>query len=487
MVKDKIREIIGVENIEFLTHAKNYLSSQFIIAALGLISVPIFTRLLSRSEYGLLAVFGSLTTIFTIFLGLNIQGSVNRYYHEKTHDFDSFLGSNIVFMAVFNAVLVAVLYFFAGAIARAVRVESNLLLAAVLLSAATIPTSMLLAYLMAAKQSKKYAFFEVLKRAAMLAVAVAWVWSLAENRYWGKVYASLAVTGLFSVYALYRLAKTSRISLDLQHVKYSLKFGVPLIPHALSATALTYFDRIIINQLVGSSDTGLYHVACRVGMAMEAVIMATNRAWVPIFYKAMREGAYEKIGRLASNYARYIYFCSIGLILFSREIVVLLADRAFHSAMHLVPVIILGYVFLFLYTLYAGFSFYRKKTTLISLNTMIACGANIGLNYWLIPQFGYSAAAYTTLASYLLLFALHYLNVRLVLKEAAIPLARVLPGLFLVCASVACLALISQYISVGWLKFSAKFAFVSFAGYWLLLRKRHGSDPADRQVPGVRG
>lgn len=486
-MKDKIKELFGVENVDFLSHAKDYLSAQFFVMALGLISVPIFTRLLSRSEYGMLSVFGSLITIFAIFMGLHIHGSIIRHYHEKTEDFDGFLGSNVVFMTVFNVMLATVLYFFAGAIARAVGIESGLLFAAVLVSAVTIPINMLLYYLVAARKSKGYAFFTVLMDAAMLAVAVAWVWSLAENRYWGKVYATLAVTALFSVYALYRLVKTSRISLNLQHVKYSLKFGVPLIPHALSTTALIHFDRVIINQLAGSSDTGLYHVAYRVGMAMNAVIMATNNTWVPIFFEAMREELYEKIGRLASNYARYIYFCAVCLILFSREVVVLLADREFHAAMHLVPIIVLSYVFFFLYTLYACFSFYRKKTVLISLNTMIACGANIGLNYWLIPQFGYSAAAYTTLASYLLLFALHYLNARFVLKETALPLTRVLPGLLLVCASVAGLVLISEYIRMGWLEIVAKVALVSFAGYWLFLRKKPENGQNSRQVSGIQG
>ena len=41
------------------------------------------------------------------------------------------------------------------------------------------------------------------------------------------------------------------------------------------------------------------------------------------------------------------------------------------------------------------------------MNTLIAAGCNIVLNYIFIPRYGYVAAAYTTLVSYLGAFVLH--------------------------------------------------------------------------------
>ena len=49
--------------------------------------------------------------------------------------------------------------------------------------------------------------------------------------------------------------------------------------------------------------------------------------------------------------------------------------------------------------------------------TLFTGGINIGLNYWLIPIYGYVAAAYTTLVSWFLLFLFHFLNVKYILKE----------------------------------------------------------------------
>ena len=106
---------------------------------------------------------------------------------------------------------------------------------------------------------------------------------------------------------------------------------------------------------------------------------------------------------------------AISLILFAQEIVQLLSTKEYVKALPIVPVIIISYVFLYLYTLFANYSFYYKKTGYISLATLVTL-VNIVLNYLLIPRFGYIIAAYTTLFSYILLFVFHYTVIRFILK-----------------------------------------------------------------------
>jgi len=100
--KNNLIQLIGIENLEFISHSKNYLSAEIFTKALAFISVPIFTRLLLPNEYGILAIFSSIISIFTILLGFNIRGAVARYYYEKSNDFAEFLGSNLLFILLFN-------------------------------------------------------------------------------------------------------------------------------------------------------------------------------------------------------------------------------------------------------------------------------------------------------------------------------------------------------------------------------------------------
>ncbi|MCR5790001.1 MAG: polysaccharide biosynthesis C-terminal domain-containing protein, partial [Lachnospiraceae bacterium] len=58
-----------------------------------------------------------------------------------------------------------------------------------------------------------------------------------------------------------------------------------------------------------------------------------------------------------------------------------------------------------------------KKTPIIAASSCVAALLNYLLNLCFIPRFGYIAASYTTLASYIVLMLLHYIAVRFYLKE----------------------------------------------------------------------
>ncbi len=472
-IRNKFINIIGIENIEFISHTKNYLSAGIFTRALSFISVPIFTRLLLPNEYGILAIFSSIISIFDILLGFNIRGAVARYYYEKSNDFAEFLGSNLLLILFFNFFAISLIYLIKDSIANFFVIISYLFLIAILISAFTIPCEMYLAYLQASKQSKKFSLISINKGILSLIVSIIWVYLLKENRYYGQVYSSLLITTVFAVYMIYNLVKLSKLNFKLEHIKYSIRFGVPLIPHAFSGFILAFFDRIIINQLTGSLNTGLYSFAYNVGTVMHIVAMAMNKSWVPIFYQNMANEDFKKIDNLAYNYSKYIYFAAIGLILFSKEIVSLMAAEEYHTALPVVPIIVIGYVGVFLSTLYASYSFYRKKTGLISLATLFAGGINIGLNYWLIPIYGYVAAAYTTLVSYFLLFLFQFLNVKYILKEKdIISIGRVLLNFGWIILSVLVFVFTNSYINLIVISLIIKILFVVFIGWMFFIKDK---------------
>ena len=55
--KQKIKERIGLENIELVVHSKNYFISKTATKALAFLFLPIFTRLLAPSDYGTYSLF----------------------------------------------------------------------------------------------------------------------------------------------------------------------------------------------------------------------------------------------------------------------------------------------------------------------------------------------------------------------------------------------------------------------------------------------
>jgi O-antigen/teichoic acid export membrane protein len=422
------KKLIHKDNIEFMKHTKNYLGASMIKNLLLVLSIPLFTRWLAKEEYGILSIFTSLVTLMTIGFGLNLRGGIIRYYFENEDDFDAALGSNLIFISVFNFFLLIFLFLVNNQLADFFTIDRRVFFLAVVAALFSVPLEIYLRYLQGSKQSKKFFHVSVVRIAGVLAVAIGIMYYLSKERYYGKIFGELAVTGLLAVYAIYKMTKLAKFAFDWKYIRYTLRFSLPLIPHAMSRYILGYFDRIIINQLGTAVETGIYSFAYDVGMAMNVIVMATIKAWHPIFFEEYNNKNYEKIDRMVKDYAQKIYFFAVVIILFAKETTLIIADRKYYDALEIIPVIVLGYVFVFLYTLYFQYASYRKRTELISLNTFIAGFVNIFLNYWLIPIYGYKIAAATTLFSYILLF--HFANAKFVLKEHVITLKKLLPGLF---------------------------------------------------------
>jgi O-antigen/teichoic acid export membrane protein len=174
---------------------------------------------------------------------------------------------------------------------------------------------------------------------------------------------------------------------------------------------------------------------------------------------------------MAIQYSKYIFLSAIILILFSKEIVMILADESYYRALDLVPIIILSYIFVFLYTLFGNYSFYRKKTGLISIATLLAGLINIGLNYWLIPEFGYIAAAYTTLVSYILLFLFHYFNAKFIVGGTVIKLNKILMDFSVVLFFAFLYLLLFNFISSFIILFTLKILISIISLYYFILKK----------------
>ena len=74
----------------FIKNFKNYSIGQFFLQGFGILTVPIFTRLLSVSEYGMVNIFVYNLNVFTVIYSFSIGQSVVRYYYERKMIFNSF-------------------------------------------------------------------------------------------------------------------------------------------------------------------------------------------------------------------------------------------------------------------------------------------------------------------------------------------------------------------------------------------------------------
>ena len=134
-------------------------------------------------------------------------------------------------------------------------------------------------------------------------------------------------------------------------------------------------------------------------------------------FERLHKNDVKTVKTIASRYAFGIFVFSVIVMLSAPELIWLLGTEEYREVIYVVIPIVLGGFFSFLYTIPVQVEYYYEKTNYIA---MCSCGAavlNIILNWFFIPRYGYIAAAYTTLVTYLIYFVFHYLIVKKIVKQ----------------------------------------------------------------------
>lgn len=183
--------------------------------------------------------------------------------------------------------------------------------------------------------------------------------------------------------------------------------SMPLVLHGIALNILSQSDRTMITWLADASQTGIYSLIYNFSMLATALTTALEGVWVPWFTEHLKNGEKEVINTKVKDYISLITITMVSLVLVGPEVVKLLADKKYWEGITIIPPILLSNFFIFVYTFYVNVEHFHKKTLIITINTVIAAAINIALNYILIPKYGYVAAAYTTLVSYIITAILH--------------------------------------------------------------------------------
>ncbi len=228
---------------------------------------------------------------------------------------------------------------------------------------------------------------------------------ITDNLYYGKIFPDVLFNALFAI-ALVICYGTGK-KLNKEYLKHGLKISLPLIIHGAALNILSNSDRIMITWLANASQAGIYSLSYSLGMVTYAITVSIDGIWIPWFTNKMIEKSYKEINSITKDYVKLITYIMCCLILVSPEILKILASESYWEGIKLVPIIICGNYFFFIYNIYTNLEHFYKKSNQITALTIFAAVLNLVLNYIFIPKIGYTAAAYTTAFSYFVVFVLH--------------------------------------------------------------------------------
>lgn len=418
---------------ELLKHGKNYVSASILVKGLSVISIPILTKilLLDPSDFGLLSVFTSMVTMFAIIDGFGIRSVVQPFYYDDKFDFKTMFSSNAIFIWLSGIIISIISLLFRDLLAQKLNVPVNLIIFAITAGFFISSLDYSKAYLRTIKKSKLISRLAVIRAISVLTLTITITFQLNEYRYFGSIISQTSIGFLLFLFSIRVIRQSGFTKINKRYIKTAFVLGFPVMFHLLSGTILKYFDQIMINSIVGSTATGLYSFAYKVGMLFELVTSGLNQSWTPIMYEKLRDKNYKAINVTIKKYSFFVSLLALILVIISPYVVKILATPKYYTALPIVPIVITGFIFQYWYSIYVIYSFHAKKTKVLALITVISGALNIGLNAIFIPIYGYIAAAWTTLFTYLIYFLMHFVNVQTRIKpDQSIPLKYVMkPGI----------------------------------------------------------
>ncbi|MBQ7473705.1 MAG: flippase [Oscillospiraceae bacterium] len=382
-----------------------YTASSFLTKGIAFISTPIFTRLLSSNDFGEYNNFTAWAGIIVIVATMDMHTTVNRARYDY-ENLDGYLSSVALSGTIVTTIIWGIVQLFPTFFCKLFSMEMpyiNLLFITTMVSPALT--------LLQAKNRihYKYKTYVALSLGSVFlstAVSVTLV-LLMKDKLTGRIighYGTVFVIDLLVyIYIIYKGRQ-----FKWSEFKYALLICIPMIPHLLSKYVLNQSDRIMIKQFCGASDTAYYSLAYTCAMIPIMLAQATNIAWSPWSSEQIHLGRYENIRKASYYYILLFYAIVFGVFLLGPEIVFVLGGKKYTQAIYVLPPVVMGAAFQFLYNLYVALEQFAKKTVGMALATVAAAIINIVLNWLLIPRYGYIAAAYTTLVGYACLLISHF-------------------------------------------------------------------------------
>ena len=391
-----------------------YVISNVLIRAVGIITAPIYTRLLTTAETGYANDFNNCVALLSVVVGLCLIYSVGRAKIDFEDRFDEYMSSIQSLSGIFGLAILIAMFIFCPA--EGILKYDRLFLMILFAYLALYPSIDYMQYKFRFEyRYKENIAISVIITVATLIITVALLLLFPHNRGFVKIIGTVVPSSLVAIWCCSNILLKGKTFYNKEYWMYALRIGLPMIPHGLSMILLARIDTSMVRNICGLSDTGLYTQGYTIGTLLMFVTNAVAQAWLPWFNEKLHADDYKAI----RDKNRFMMFtgCVITLMFIAAapEAVKILFARSYWEAMYVVPPVALGTLCQYFYTNYVNAELYYKKTSLIAVNSVIAAIVDIGLNAYFIPRYGYIAAAYTTLAGYFVLMVLHFVCTRFIL------------------------------------------------------------------------
>ena len=383
-----------------------YGSGDVAIQLVNFLLLRVYVKYLTETDYGVLALLGSVEAIAKLFFRWGVDGAYMRLWYdcEDTAARQRLSSTLFFFLLALNGILL-ILSLALAPIASGWLIGSvsyTVALQLVLLNTFAIGFTFIPFHVLRIEnKSREFSALTLARSASTLILRIILIVGLGYGLM-GVVIADIVVTAVMLAVMFRWFAKLIRPVFSRQILRDALSFGLPRVPHGFALQLMAVGDRLVMKFLGTPLEAiGMYSIGVSFGLIPKIALGAFEYAWAPFYYAASREPGADRIFSRVTTYGvAALALMTAGLAAIARDLLHVMTHGQYDAAAGVVVWTAVGVFFYGIYLLTSIGLNITKNTRYYPVSTAIGAGVNLGLNLWLIPRYGIIGAAWATGAAY---------------------------------------------------------------------------------------
>lgn len=389
----------------YIANFTSYSIAKIIGLGAPFILLPLLTRVLPPSEYGVIALFNSFVSVVSIILSSGMAGAIARAYVDREDEgfgfssyvYTAFVSYTILFL--FVAAFLVLLSSF-----NVLQDSFLLFLAITYAYFSNFKESLLKLYVM---RSDSFRFTVLSLLPLFTSMLVTLVFVYLEYEFWEIRVVPIVLVELVAGVCVVVVLQKMKYILCICSGKYFkdlVKFVMPLLPHSVGLMLLGVVDKLMVSSTLGADSLGIYGVAFSLASLLMVAVIPLDQTLTPLIFRLFKDPVYTNIKKYKKLFLVYIVFitlasgCLYFLIIYFGPWFV---GSEYISSLELVLPLLLGQMCFGFYRYFVKLIFYKKITIWVSFSTMLGGVVSLLLLYYLIPLYGLYGVAVASSSGYL--------------------------------------------------------------------------------------
>lgn len=292
-----------IKTNKVLQAGMGYTIGNYLLKGINLITLPIFARLMNKTDYGLFNIYMSYEGIFVILIGVTLHSSLKNARYEFKNDYRKYVSSIEIVPMIMLAVALLIVNLFSGLVTQVTGLN---LLTLDLLMIHSYCSALLQFYNADLSIDYKYtsflkiAFFNTIANVLISLILMTTV--LSSKRYAARIAGCVVPLVLICIYILFKLFSSEKPKYNKTFWKFGVKYSLPIVPHGLSQIVLSQFDRIMINNMVGVAEAGIYSFAFNINTIIQILVNSLDTVYGPWYYEKADKKEFKQIKEVSTIY-----------------------------------------------------------------------------------------------------------------------------------------------------------------------------------------